>query len=904
MYGTIVYMPQRKIEWQKLFEHKRIERSDRGIVIRQVLSPQRTRLGKWLVIISLFVAYLFACTFPNRQKTIVPATIPPPKATLSALTTTLPDQPDAGPVIRDITLNTSQYPGGQVPNYKKLEITFQVDSSASNLQLPYDPSPPPGIQPGIGISVDALFTPDNWQTVYQQPAFNYQEFQDSLKNGREWFYPTENISWKVRFSPNIPGNWQFKLVAQDSSGRTETTSTTSFSVSDSDEPGFLRVSRSDPRYFEFENGAYFPALGYNMNYDRVSWTNPVLDNQATFEKMGQNGIQLARVWLSQWSIYGPSWNPWNAVDPVLHSQSIPFSGLTFDNAYSGSETSLKLEATKNPCMFLGFMKPSPAVLANARYRVRIRYRTEGIAGPRVPGALFGFVVKTGGWLWEPGNYCQDTGSGQTITPYQSQNQAQWQILEGSLETGTANFLPMFYLTIENVTQGKAYIDYVWIEQDLGNGNYGPNIVSKPWMSHHLYFEQRNSYAFDKVLELAEENDIYLRLVALEKNDWTLNRLDDLGQPILYNALCEDIDPNNDPDRCPGNRWFYGNGRETTKVRWLQKAWWRYLQARWGYSTHIHSWELLNEGDPASELHFMLADEFGKFMHQYIPNDHLVSTSNWHSFPKDAFWANPNYPNVDFADIHYYVDENAVGFTDTAFASYNLSQQIGAKQPSGAGKPVIRGETGFVLSGSEPYSEQLLADTQGNWLHNFIWAGINPGGLIESYWYEKPHIINTRSDGTIVFDHRPQFRTFFSFIKNIPLNNGSYQDAQTTASNTDIRVLGQKDLVNGKAHLWIQNMQHSWRNVVDGIPIMSLSGQVEIAGFQPNQSYSLQWWDPYQPDPAQQIVLIETVISGKDGAILIPINDLVSDIAVQILPNRASTNNFLIFLPTILNIFGG
>ena len=102
----------------------------------------------------------------------------------------------------------------------------------------------------------------------------------------------------------------------------------------------------------------------------------------------------------------------------------------------------------------------------------------------------------------------------------------------------------------------------------------------------------------------------------------------------------------------------------TKTRWLQMAWWRYVQARWGYSPNIHSWELLNEGDPASSAHYQLADELGRSMRQYAPNHHLVSTSFWHSFPRDAFWANREYPNVDFADIHRYVDEDSPLFDDT------------------------------------------------------------------------------------------------------------------------------------------------------------------------------------------------------------------------------------------------
>jgi len=281
-------------------------------------------------------------------------------------------------------------------------------------------------------------------------------------------------------------------------------------------------------------------------------------------------------------------------------------------------------------MFIGAWKAKPAVQRHTGYRIRIRYKTAGIVGPRIAGEPYGFVAKTGGWLWGEGECCYDPGTGTTVTPRQDQNTSDWHILEGSLDTGSSDFLPNFYLVMENVNQRTACVDTVWIEEDLGGGSYGPNIVSNPWMAHHLYMEQRNSYAFDKLLELAEKRGIYLRPVIHEKNGWIFNPIDDNG-----NFTSE-----------ASNSHLYGNWRQPTNFRWLQQAWWRYLQARWRYSTHIHSWELLNEGDPWNSQHYTLADEFGKYIHQFAPNDHLVSTSNRHSFPKDGFWANPDYPDVD------------------------------------------------------------------------------------------------------------------------------------------------------------------------------------------------------------------------------------------------------------------
>jgi hypothetical protein len=788
---------------------------------------------------------------------------------------------DTGATIRDISTNENEFPNSQIPKYEALEITFQIDTLAENLQLPYDSTPPSGIAPELGISVDALFTPDDWQTVYAQPAFYYQEFMSNIKDGKEWYYPTDQFSWKVRFTPHTQGTWNYKIIAKDRSGTSETPAK-SFVVVPSNLHGFVRVSQRDARYFEFEDGTYFPGLGYNMNYDHVSWYNPILDNQANFEIMSRNGIQLVRIWLSQWGIYTSAWNPWNSIDPNLHAQYIPYAGLTFEDSYPGSEVSMRISAGYNRCMFIGDFKAPPALKRDTDYRVRIRYKTTDIDGPTVGGNPYGLVAKLGGWLWGEGNDCQDPGTGTPVTSYRPTSTSGWQILEGSFNSGDNDFLPNFYLALENVSQGEAYINYVWIEEDLGNGDFGPNIVSKPWMAHHLYMEQRNSYAFDRLLDLAKQYGIYLRPVILEKNEWIFNRIAYDGTPVPDDPLCWDSDPSNDPALCPGNQWFYGNGRQMTKTRWLQQAWWRYLQARWGYSTNIHSWELLNEGDPWNGLHYTLADEFGKYMHGFQPDDHLVSTSFWHSFPKDAFWANAEYSLVDFADYHHYINESEPGFIDTALATLETSMQFGAYQAGGAGKPVIRGETGFVVSGTDPPTTALFdADTGGIWLHNLIWAGINSGGLIESYWYETDHIYRQDNQGGFLFDHRSHYATYYNFIRDISLNSGHYQDAQTTVSNEDLRVLGQKDLSADRAHLWIQNKHHTWKNVVTEAQIPELSGTVTLAGFRPDQQYTLSWWDPYESDPHQQIIQTNTVFSEGDGSITFNIDHLSQDIAVKI-----------------------
>ncbi len=810
----------------------------------------------------------------------------------------------AGPGPRIYELDFS---GGDLYQYARLEFDFQVDTNAANWQWPYEPDPPLGIARAAGVSVDAHFTPDNWETVYIQPAFFYQEFEAAEKSGRTWLYPTDHTTWKVRFTPTEAGQWQVKLTALDASGRFETTPIP-FTVMPRAAKGFLRVSQSDPRYFEFSDGTYFPALGYNLQ-------QPPTANEMA--QLSENGLQLLRVWLpAQYAIFGSAWSPWRpfgAVPPgsepnarLRYDVAPPFSltpGQDPPLAVPQSEVFLWLSHDEQevnglqrrliPCAVVGWDSLPVAVKPHTDYRVRVRYRLHEVAGPKIAGEPVGLTVKLGGWLWhesDESQRCYTPGSGELVaasyglTTPDSENPG-WEILEGVFNSGERDFIDFFYLALENATSGNALVDYVWLEEVRSDGTFGPNVLPQPWMAQHQYFDQRGAFFFDQTLTLAEQYDLYFKLVVMEKNDLSLNIFN-------FDGRMSSLLPGDQPQPL-----FFGNGRERegqTKVRWLQEAWWRYLQARWGYSAHIHSWELLNEGPPAVP-HFILADEFGKFMQQAFipagqqrpfPNTHLVTTSIWAGFSQE-FWRGDYAPYLDYADIHHYarpgdvapleyVYEPADVFDAAAF-SRKLSLTHGALQLQGAGKPLMRGETGWVFTGEDPF---LHDDVAGVWLHNLIWAGINAGGMIESYWWSNLHIVHPRGD----FDYRYLYRSYYNFIHQIPLNNGRYQAADAQTNHPHLRAWGQKDLVNGRAHLWVQNSQHTWKNLLDGMAMTAVSGTITMTGFQPNQTYSAQWWDTSQPDPAQQIIRTDTLTATNDGRLQLQVSNLATDIAVQISPS--------------------
>ena len=465
-------------------------------------------------------------------------------------------QVQAAPSISNITDNRNSYPNSQVPKFEKLEITFEIGSTnATNFFFPFDPNPPPGLPPETGISVGAVFTDPEGNT-FTQPGFYYQNFQDATKGAREWFYPTADYSWKVRFSPNKVGTWKYEITVQDSTGTSQSAETT-FSVSASGDKGFINVSTRDPRYFEYDNGTYFPALGYNLSGGALDHVNPVLGNQSNFQAMNANRIELSRVWISQFSMFGEAYGKWGSSNRV-HLTQEPRYGIvnpinstltaTFATYYpaqtppalpAGSEYYMWLEFNKTPSPDGSLQRFTPcryftniAVKQNTDYRVRVRYRTVGLEGPLEASKPFGFAIKrSADELPNPIDACNDSTRSGVTTIAASYNTSQvqddpanpnWKFLEGTYNSGTNDFFGYLYLTFDNVKStdgdliaGQGFIDQVWLEEASCNSDCA-NLVHKPDMDMHLYVNQRDAYSFDKLLNLSKEYGIFLKAVMLEK----------------------------------------------------------------------------------------------------------------------------------------------------------------------------------------------------------------------------------------------------------------------------------------------------------------------------------------------------------------------------------------------------
>ena len=266
-----------------------------------------------------------------------------------------------------------------------------------------------------------------------------------------------------------------------------------------------------------------------------------------------------------------------------------------------------------------------------------------------------------------------------------------------------------------------------------------------------------------------------------------------------------------------------------------------------------------------------------------PNDHLVTTSFWHSFPAAAFWANSTYPNVDYADVHSYVSTSTASRPDADRmqwdAAYYHLWQSQAVTAAHVGKPVVRGEAGMDVPFSQSeFALGLHRDRAGTWLHNFLWSGLDSGGLYELYWW-RSHIWNNE------FDNRGAYRLFGQFLSGLELNKGGYTDWKGTVSNPVIRVVGQKNAKTGMMHLWIQNTNHTWKNVADGRPIEPVAGEVRVPGFRPGGVYEVQWWDTYAGEKVAPA--IENLIADASGDVVLAIKSLDRDVALKLRPTEKS-----------------
>jgi hypothetical protein len=700
----------------------------------------------------------------------------------------------------------------QIGVFDKFEFQFDISTSAANPSLPYDPNPPPGIQPGIGVNVDVLFSYDNWQTAIVQPAFLNQGYRHSVQNSKDHFIPEGSPRWTVRFTPQRAGNWQYRVRVEDSGGVRHhpdlISSAYTLSVAEQTNSryarnGFLRVSTRDPRYFEFQDGTPFIGVGFNEGF---STTSKVSQSMKAWE---ENKMNFIRVWMSGSGINGSQWTSW-ASHHVGNDGYIPGVSLDIHNTYKGSDVSLRL-SNNNPCLYGDFWQNGIPVQPNTNYTVWARVKLNNVTGPAASGD-YGFVIKQAGWL---GKDCAKGGGG-VITPF-TRGSTDWIEVSGTYQTGsTQHWLDNLYLTMQNARDGNVYIDEVRVYRT--DDPHRVNILREPYANSHLYFDPMNSALWDKFIETAERHGVYLKLVIDEKNEWIRNRIDSNGKIV---------------ERASNDNFYASPG---TKGRWLQEAWWRYIIARWGYSTSIHSFEYINEGDPYNGRHHEAANAMGRYFRENNPSRHMVTTSFWSAFPNKEVWSNPNYQYLDYASIHAYIS-TGWGLTPNLLHSHRVETNP-AHIRFGNGSARIAG-TDNDSQGIAPRG--LVIQGQGEWIIRY-WMKAesfsancqhgSSGGMQRVRWSIDGGKFSGGKEGIV-----PGEREGKDFICTSPAGTFDWRQFTSDKDRNGNQIPAEYRLIinDDKPHELSIRIENNWGRGgtawIDGIELVSPSGEVaDVLGY--------------------------------------------------------------------------
>jgi len=209
-----------------------------------------------------------------------------------------------------LDIRNVRLPAAQVACYERIELTVDLSATYSN---PFDPE---------DIALDAQITLPDGKTV-SVPGFLDRPYQRVLTNGQEKVTPCGEPAWRVRFAPSQPGNYSAVIAVRDRSGKRES-QPVHFSAATGRDPGFVRVSPRDRRYFAFDNGQTFFPIGENICWGGKRGTFSYDD---WLPSLGRVGGNYTRFWLS------PCWFTFALERPGKPEQGFGLGQFDLGNAW-------------------------------------------------------------------------------------------------------------------------------------------------------------------------------------------------------------------------------------------------------------------------------------------------------------------------------------------------------------------------------------------------------------------------------------------------------------------------------------------------------------------------------------------------------------------------------------------
>ena len=464
--------------------------------------------------------------------------------------------------------------------YERIEFEIDLGTQYDN---PFDPD-----EVDVQLLVE---TPEGGQL--RLPAFFMQPYErvERMRSGRTqaWLYPAGMPVWRARFAPVLIGPYSARVECSDTNG-TRRSPPVAFQCTPSANRGFVRVSRSDSRYFEFSEGQPFFPIGQNLAFIGESQFVTPPRVPEIFQRLSTHGANYLRIWTGchDWamaiearkSAWGRSWN-WNP----------PFAPMPGEDGREDSkQMCVRLEAGQRSQLTVD-PSHSVALRPGTQYVLRGRARLD-------PETQLQVAV----------------GPHELTEPLTAAEPGTWQPIELRFTSGEGQY--WLDRTVLRVTgRGAAWIDRLSLKQvDDGPELLWEAAVNRP---ERGFYNPIDCQLLDDVVRAAEQHGLYLQLCLLTR-DVYMGDLRKEDSPEYQQAIDD------------------------------AKKLLRYAVARWGCSTSVAVWEYFNEIDPNLPLDRFYR-ELGDYLEQIDIYKHLRSTSTWHRSARDC-----RHPQLDMADVHFYL----------------------------------------------------------------------------------------------------------------------------------------------------------------------------------------------------------------------------------------------------------
>jgi hypothetical protein len=356
------------------------------------------------------------------------------------------------------------------------------------------------------------------------------------------------------------------------------------------------------------------------------------------------------------------------------------------------------------------------------------------------------------------------------------------------------------------------------------------------------YNQENAWRLDYVLDKAESLEIWLQIALTTFGHWATTDKEGDWSASPYNKA------NGGPLDAPKDFWSDGPSQE------IYQRMVRYVMARWGYSSHVASWELSNEVDLVTgyksaaeqirDWHVRCAETIRRF----DPNPHMITT-NFANFAREAM----------------ILSLSQISYTGTNHYRINIVDEMRKRvfpMKAELGKPAMMTECGQDFRPSSPESTT-------SYLHICLWSSymIPFAGSGMPWWWDFIDDRNLYS----------MFTPFVDFAEGEDRRNRGLNTADEAVRGPDDQPIGELPALalrnDHSGYFWIyeQRLQRSEADELF-VPAPRAGLDLQLTGLR-DGPYRVEFWDTWRGGVVSQLTA-----EAKGGTLRVPIPEFTSDIA--------------------------